>query len=273
MSKSLLEQGLGDADDSEDTKSQDGADDSGSDTSEELDLNGDGEEDGNEDGNESGEDGGDPEAAPEGDAPKFMIPGEDATPEEMAEFFKAMGVPEDGAEYEYPESMAEMQDEISDEFRSVAKELNLNKEQFNGVCDWVAKKAEELGDLAEDTEVEIDRKEQAKLFKDQHGKKADKMAAAARDAALSIGGTELLVALGDAGNRVEVLNAFAEIAPLVNEGKFKGPKKNKSGVYTREELRTMQQDPRFGSNDPTKRDEAFVKKVREGYKNLTSQEG
>ncbi|WP_320174939.1 capsid assembly protein [Maridesulfovibrio sp.] len=262
MGKSLLEQGLGDTDDSEDTKLQNGDEgEAGADTSDEQNLNGDGEENG-EDSGEEGE-------YPKGDAPKFMIPGEDATPEEMAEFFKAMGVPEDGAEYEYPESMAEMQDEISDEFRGVAKKLNLNKEQFNGVCDWVANKAEELGDLAEDSEVEIDRKEQVELFKKQHGKNAAKMADAALSAAKAIGGDELLKALGSAGNKVEVLNAFAEIAPLVTESKFKGPKKGKSGVYTREELRKMQQDPRF--SDPTKRDDAYVKKVREGYKELTEQ--
>lgn len=264
MGKSLLEQGLGGADASEDTKPQNGDEgEAGADDSADLDLNGDSEE--------GGEEGEDPEAPPEKSGSKYLIPGEDATPEERAEFFKAMGVPDDVAEYAYPESMAEMQDEISDEFRGVAKELNLNKEQFNGVCDWVAKKAEELGDMAEDSEVEIDRKEQVELFKKQHGKNAAKMADAALSAAKAIGGDELLKALGPAGNKVEVLNAFAEIAPLVTEGKFKGPKGLRNKGYTREELREMQKDPRF--RDPRKRDEAFVKKVRDGYENLNKQRG
>lgn len=267
MNKSLLEQGAGGVDGSEDTVLKEGSEtEAGADSSAELEQDN-SAEGGSED---SGEESAEAEAAP-GDGPKFLIPGPDASPEERAEFFKAMGVPEEDSGYSVPEAMAELEDAVSDSFKGKARELGLTPEQFEGVCDWAAKQAAELGEAAQETESEIDQKEQLKLFQQEHGKKSSEMLNNAMNAALEMGGPEFVEALGPAGNNAIVLNAFARLAPQVTEGKLKGPKKGKSGVYTREELRKMQQDPRF--SDPAKRDEAYVKKVRAGYEKLNEQRG
>ncbi len=68
------------------------------------------------------------------------IPGEDATDEERAKFFQALGVPDDPDGYELnlenmPEGTAP-DEELTAQFKQAAKEANLTKAQAQGLLDW-----------------------------------------------------------------------------------------------------------------------------------------
>lgn len=201
---------------------------------------------------------------------KITVPGEDATDEERDAFRKALGVPEAADGYETPE-LAEtpdgldLDDEVGKAFRAKAHELGLTPEQYQGVIAWAVPAATENARGAEHEMRRFQSDEVGKLVKTHGREQAGRMLDAARDAAMAIGGEELIEALGKSGSDSRVLEAFARIRPLVAEGSLRNGAPA-DGQLTREQLREMQRDPRYA--DPQRRDPEFVKRIEAGYQAL-----
>lgn len=70
------------------------------------------------------------------------IPGENATPEQYADFYKKLGVPEDINEYELKPIEGVQYDEAAEkDFRELAKKLNLTKDQAKGLYEYASEKS------------------------------------------------------------------------------------------------------------------------------------
>jgi len=90
------------------------------------------------------------------------IPGEDATPEQKAEFYKRLGVPEKPEEYELPEiDGLEYDEEAIAEFKGLAKELNLTKEQAKKFYEYAASKSKAIQEQAAQQMEENEAKRKA----------------------------------------------------------------------------------------------------------------
>lgn len=201
------------------------------------------------------------------------IPGEDATDEDRAAFYKALGRPDapDGyalAEgYEVPEGVT-LGDEVDTAWKQRAHELGLSQAQYRGVMDFALTNGAkgEAQVLAEQRAFQAD--EVAELRK-LHGAGTAQLLDAANAAAMALGGKEFIAALGAAGNDRHVIAALAKVAPLVTEGKLKdgGTPPGPGGPVTRAAIEKAMEDPRYA--DPDRRDPAYVAEVREMCKRVT----
>jgi len=89
------------------------------------------------------------------------IPGENATPEQKADFFKKIGVPENINDYELTKLEGVQYDEVAEkEFRELAKNLNLTKDQAKGLYEYASQKS-----LAMQTQIEQSEAEQQNAVK------------------------------------------------------------------------------------------------------------
>lgn len=200
-----------------------------------------------------------------------QVPGEDADPDQMEAFHAALGRPDAPDGYALPEvdlpDGFELQEAMIDGFRTKAHELGLTPGQVSGLFQWflpvVLETQHELEAEAHklrDTELES--------LRSVHRGDTPAMLDSALRAAEAIGGQELLEALNatGAGNRAAVISAFAKIAPLVLESGLRGSARGWGEELSKDKLMEMMRDPRYA--DPLQRDDAFVSKVREGFKIL-----
>lgn len=101
--------------------------------------------------------------------PKYGVPGADAAPEQVAEFFKALGVPETPEAYGlkspdgYPEHMGEYMAETLTEYSKVAHDLKLTPKQAAGIQQWFDGMALKLGQAGVTADTEAAAASQAKL--------------------------------------------------------------------------------------------------------------
>ncbi len=200
-----------------------------------------------------------------------QVPGEDADPEQVAAFHAALGRPEAAGGYEMPEidlpDGFELQEAMIEGFRSTAHGLGLTPAQVSGLYQWFLP-------VVLDTHHEMEA--EARKFRDSeletirnvHRGDTPTMLDNALRAAEAIGGEELLEALNStgAGDRAAVISAFAKIAPLVLESGLRGSARGWGEELSKDKLLEMMRDPRY--SDPLQRDNAFVNKVREGFKAL-----
>ncbi|WP_419786031.1 hypothetical protein [Pseudodesulfovibrio sp.] len=206
--------------------------------------------------------------APEG---YVRLPGEDAAPEDRAAFYGALGRPEaaDGytlPEMELPEGF-ELHEALISGFRNRAFELGLTPAQVSGLYEWFLP-------LVLDTQHELEagdrklRESELETLRSVHRGDTPSLLDSALRAAEAIGGQELVEALNEtgAGNRATVISAFARVAPLVLEGGLRGSARGWGEELSKDKLLEMMRDPRY--SDPLKRDNAFVKKVSDGFKTL-----
>jgi hypothetical protein len=200
------------------------------------------------------------------------VPGEEATDEERAAFRKALGVPDAAEAYALPEGLelpegVDLDDDTGRDFRRAAHELGLTDAQFQGVLRWAVPMAAQ-GSEAAVAEARAFQVAEVEALRKVHGAGTAQLLDDARGAALALGGEELIQALGPAGSDSRVLAALARLAPLVTEGRIKGPEgpQGQSGPVTRASIEAMMLDPRYA--DPDQRDEGFVAQVREACKRL-----
>ncbi|MDD3313750.1 hypothetical protein, partial [Pseudodesulfovibrio sp.] len=206
--------------------------------------------------------------APEG---YVRVPGEDADPDELAAFYGALGRPEEAGGYALPEidlpEGFEVQEKLVSGFRDRAFELGLTPAQVSGLYQWFLP-------LVLDAHHELEagdrrlRESELESLRSVHRGDTPTMLDSALRAAEAIGGQELIQALNEtgAGNRATVISAFARIAPLVLESGLRGSARGWGEELSKEKLLEMMRDPRY--SDPLKRDNAYVKKVRDGFKTL-----
>ena len=153
----------------------------------------------------------------------IVKPGPDAKPEDVAEFYKALGRPDTPDAYAMPtfDGIPEGHG-ISPEVEKVAREalhgLGLNQEQFDGAMKALV--GSSLKDLEAKTAFNAS---ESKAFLAEHGDKAQEVLKTAEGVILAVGGEDLLKALNEteAVNRHVVMNAFARLAPQFGEGTLK----------------------------------------------------
>ncbi len=201
----------------------------------------------------------------------IRMPGEGEAPEEFDAFYAALGRPEGADGYELPDmEMPEgfaVREELLGALKIKAHELGLNGKQVSGLYEWFMP-------IVMDTHCNLEagvsqlRDSEMESLRAVHRGDTPHMLDNAMRAAEAIGGQELLNALDKtkAGDHAVVISAFAKIAPLVLEGGFRGSSRGYGEELSREQLREMMKDPRY--SDPTQRDEAYVKKIRQGFETL-----
>lgn len=153
----------------------------------------------------------------------IVKPGPDAKPEELSEYYKALGRPETPDAYVMPtfDGIPEGYG-ISPEIEKIAREAlhgaGVSQEQYD-----VAMKALVGHSLQEHQAKTAFRASESKAFMAEHGDKAQEVLKTAEGVILAVGGEDLLKALNEteAVNRHVVMNAFARLAPQFGEGTLK----------------------------------------------------
>lgn len=199
----------------------------------------------------------------------IRVPGEDADAEAWAAVWAALGRPEAPEGYELPEldlpEGLEIDEELRAGFLAKSHELGLTPGQVSGLYGWFLP----LSAAYEQQQRDARDAGHRRAFEDLrslHRGETPRVLEDARLAALALGGEELLQALEDtgAGDRAEVVQALARVAPLVLEP---GLRRGRGGeAPTREHLKQMMRDPRYW--DPTRRDQAWVDEVMRGFERL-----
>jgi len=199
------------------------------------------------------------------------LPGDGAEPDEMSAFYTALGRPEGADGYELPEfdlpEGYELQEAMLEGFRTKSHELGLTPKQVAGLYSWflpiVMDKHHELESQAQQL-----RDSELDSLRSVHRGDMPSVLDNALRAAEVIGGDELVRALEStgAGDHAAVISAFAKIAPMVLESGLRGSTRGWGEDLSREKLEEMMLDPRY--SDPYKRDDAYIRKIREGFKLL-----
>lgn len=181
------------------------------------------------------------------------------------------GRPDKPEDYVFPELELdegfEPDQDVLAAFRAQAHGLGLTAEQAAGLYAWFLpmnmRIAAELRDQAATS-----REDELARLRQEHGGQAPRVLEAARQAALSLGGEELLEVLDQTGaaDRAVLINALARVAPLVLEGSLRHQGADGPQALGLEELRAMIRDPRY--HDPSRRDPSFVARVDQGFQRL-----
>lgn len=180
-------------------------------------------------------------------------------------------VPASPREYVMPELRLPadfvIDEKMRDEYLTRAHQLGLSSEQAAGLFAWFVPMAAEA---AEQMRMERDFTQTRELeaLRGQHRHNTGRILDDARQAALALGGEELLKALEETGaaNKAAVISALSRVAPYVLEGRFRDSNAaNQSGI-TEQTLRRLMKDPRY--HDPMQRDPEFVRAIEEGFRLL-----
>jgi len=173
-------------------------------------------------------------------------------------------------EIELPEDFS-LDDGLRDAFLGKAHELGLSDAQAGGLYAWfVPMNVQALIDKTQQIQSERVRARDRELsaLRQVHGGAATSVLEAARKAVLALGGKELMERLeaNGAADDARVIQAFARMAPLVSESALKGRDAAPAQSLTPQRLREMMRDPRYF--DPSRRDDDFVRQVRDGFEVL-----
>lgn len=205
---------------------------------------------------------------PEGYMP---VPEQNADDDQLQEIWNALGRPGSPQEYalpdfDLPEDLA-IREDLRTEYLENAHALGLSDKQASGLFEWFITRMLDVQHQLEQEECECSRQEMESL-RSLHRNDMPAVLERARQTALAVGGEDLLDALEStrAGDRAAVISAFARMAPLVLEGRFKGRKGVTDEILDRSRLQEMMRDPRY--SDPIRRDADFVRRIEEGFRAL-----
>ena len=100
----------------------------------------------------------------------IIPPGEDATPEQLAQFFDALGRPKSHAEYQLeakglPEGM-KINDTITEAFKAKAHELGFTPKQAAGLFDWYSTQVADMHRAGEERRANAPREFEAFIAKE-----------------------------------------------------------------------------------------------------------
>lgn len=205
----------------------------------------------------------------------IRVPGEGDGPDRWEALYAALGRPDSAEGYELPEFELpdgfDLDTSLSDDFRRKGYELGLTPTQVKGLYQWfLPLNVEAMLRMQQEENEGLDRHRTGELdrLRKEHGGGVGGVLDQARQAVLALGGETLLDALdrSGAGDRAEVINAFAKVAPLILEGRFKGGGADNGPGMTKARLREMMRDPRY--LDPVRRDPDFVAQVTRGFEAL-----
>jgi len=173
-------------------------------------------------------------------------------------------------EIELPEEFS-LDDGLRNAFLGKAHELGLSDAQAGGLYAWfVPMNVQALIEKTQQVQSERARARDRELsaLRQVHGGAATSVLEAARKAVLALGGKELMERLeaNGAADDARVIQAFARMAPLVSESALRGRDAAPAQSLTPQRLREMMRDPRYF--DPSRRDDDFVRQVRDGFEAL-----
>jgi hypothetical protein len=148
-----------------------------------------------------------------------ILPGENATPEEMKQFHAALGVPEtfDGYELKAPDGLPEgvWNDDAAKGFAAKAHELGLTPKQVQGIATW---QVQNVAGALEKAGLEADGRTYEAVLREEWGGSYDAKFEAARRASKEFGGDEATLAkLGDKIGDAALIRMFARIGEKVAE--------------------------------------------------------
>lgn len=197
-------------------------------------------------------------------------PGENATDEEYEQFLDALGRPKEPGEYELPEMEFpegfDMDESFQEAFLDQAHSLGLSPEQVSGLYEWFMPRAVSAFDGMREQQDQT-RRQWLDELRGEHRDGVQNVLENARQAAMVLGGRELLDALSEsgAGDNPKVINALNRAADLVLERPLRGSDNTGTGL-SRDRLREMMRDPRYW--DASRRDENYVQQVYDGFRSL-----
>lgn len=164
--------------------------------------------------------------------------------EAVAEYGKTVGVPEDASEYEYPEGVTPPGEEVDSTLREWAKEHNVSPDGFQKLISDVYAKT--LTDAKAEF-AKLGTEEEATARIDAVNKWANKNFTEDDHGTL----TKIMQTADGVGFLERMMNKGRQSGVFTNDGQ--GPA---TPALTRESIRNMQADPKFGVDD------AYTAKVR-----------
>ncbi len=160
-------------------------------------------------------------------ADKVVLPGKDATDEQKAEFYTALGRPEKPEGYEIPtEGMPEGLDippESLESYYQAAHDLGLNTQQVAGLYRWLMEDVGKQGEGLATTAVE-EKAAGEKVLREEFGDAYDQRMAVSKKAVRDFGGDELVAFLNDTGlgDSPALVKAFSKIGIAVGTDEIIG---------------------------------------------------
>ena len=150
---------------------------------------------------------------------KVAIPGKDAAPEVLDEFYNKLGRPEQASGYETPkENMPDVPvtKEQTDVFFQEAHRIGLNKQQAAALVRWQAEQAHSGMEMGQQ-QVDADLEQAVNTMRQEFGQAYDEKMDMAKKAAKQFGGDELMALLDSTGlgNEPALIKAFANIGKAV----------------------------------------------------------
>jgi len=200
----------------------------------------------------------------------ITVPGPNASDEEWANFYKAIGRPESPDKYQFTEVEGmEGNPEMDKAFAETAHKYGLTPNQADGIRLFLANYAKEWEQTQEQT-IEQVKAETEKMLKQEYGQNYEANITAADKALRQVFGEEAAKKLAAAGLHVDpdIVKGFVKLSQVVGEDKLKGIGEGGAAhsPMTREELEELMSRPEY--YDPARRDPALVRKVEEGFKQL-----
>jgi len=154
----------------------------------------------------------------------IVIPGEDATPEEHASFHTRMGKPDSPQGYEFGDAKAPEGtsfDAMREQFRGIAHEAHLNKEQAAKVDAWYTNQyAASVNALR--NQANTNREKSLEILKAEYGADYDANVALAGRAIEALADKSFVEFTRSTGlaNHPEMIKTFVKIGKAMGEGSF-----------------------------------------------------
>ena len=157
---------------------------------------------------------------------KVVMPGKDASQEELDMFYNKLGRPETGEGYEAPtENMPEIpyDKELEKQFFGEAHRIGLNKQQAAALLRWQAQSVEQQIQ-AQDAGYQSRMQDTEAQLRNEFGNAFDQNLEMAQNVAKEFGGDELMKVLNDTGmgNDPVVIKAFYNIAKVISNDEIIG---------------------------------------------------
>lgn len=153
-------------------------------------------------------------------SPGLVVPGENAKPEEIAAFKKALGVPDspDGYTLEIPKGLEDLvkPDEVKN-FKTLAHELGITEKAAKKIMEFETKRAQDARKAFVDSQNEEAKKQRDRII-EKYGEKADAKLAAAAKFASDFGGPEAVEGMKTPlGNQAWLIDMLIKAGTLVSE--------------------------------------------------------
>ena len=184
---------------------------------------------------------------------KVVVPGRDASQEELDSFYNKLGRPESAEGYEAPtENMPEipLDPNLQTKFFEEAHRVGLNKQQAAALIRWQAEQVKDTMDMSSQ-EAEMALSKAQDTMRREFGKAYDEKMNMAQNAAKEFGGEELMELFDKTGlgNEPAVIKAFAKIGQAIANDEIIGGGGRQGFMMSPSEAKSqiaqLKRDPNF----------------------------